>query len=549
MPHILDKARSSAWRTTLFRLVVHVEALLLDPVRYLRCLWWWMTGKRLRARLGLAPLLGRTAHAYALWQVRYEPLAARPEPPNPPRIIALVENSTGIAATLMSLAAEGIEAHVVAEGFDIDLVREKRGVWLMPLGGGDVLASGAGAWYRAVAAAAEAATQVIYADDDLIGPGRERRLPHLKPDWNSELFRHFDFLTGSAIVRAGSVPLPNFAAKDWAARLMTDAMDAADRPEEAALHIPAILHHRRTRPAPCVPLAPIQPTTADRTLPRVSILIPTHNRHDLLGVCLDGLSRTVYPHRLEIIVIDNRSDDPATLDFLHTIDPTFARVMRDIGPFNFAAINNHAVNAAQGELLCFLNNDIELTDPHWLIAMARQAVRADVGAVGAQLLYPDGRIQHAGVVAGIGGAAAHAHRLINPQEQGYFYRHAVPQFTSAVTAACMVVERAKFLAVGGFDAEQFAVSFNDVDLCLKLTARGWRSLYEPRAQAVHHESASRGLDRDPRGAARQAREVMALQKRWGTELASFAPRGDSSSPDPFHHPALSRLSEQFVLDL
>lgn len=508
-----------------------------------------MTGKRLRARLGLAPLLGRAAHAYALWQVRYEPLTARPEPPNSPRIIALVEDSTGIAATLASLAAEGIEAQVVTEGLEIGSLRDQRGAWLMPLAGGDVLASGAGARYRAAAAAAKAGTQVIYADDDLKSRDRERHLPHLKPDWNSELFRHFDFLTGAAIVRAGSAPLFNLASQGWAARLVTDALHAADRPEEAALHIPAILHHRRIRPAPCVPLGPIQPTIADHTLPHVSILIPTHNRHDLLGVCLDGLSRTVYPHRPEIIVIDNRSDDPATLDFLRAIDPGFARVTRDDGPFNFAAINNRAVCAARGDLLCFLNNDIEITDPHWLTAMARQAVRTDVGAVGAQLLYPDGRIQHAGVVVGIGGAAAHAHRLINPQAQGYFHRHAVPQFTSAVTAACMVVEKAKFEAVGGFDAERFAVSFNDVDLCLRLAGRGWRSIYEPRARAVHHESASRGLDRDVLGAERQAREALALQERWGTKLASFAPTRESSCPDPYHHPALSRLSEQFVLDL
>lgn len=528
---------------------MHFEALLLAPVHYLRCLWWWMSGKRLRARLGLAPILGRAAHAYALWQVRYELLAAPPEPPNPPRIIALVENDTSVAATLASLAAESIEAYVVAKGLDIDLVLDKRGVWLMPLRGGDVLASGAGARYRASATAAQAATQVIYADDDLIGPNQERSFPHLKPDWNSELFRHFDFLTGAAIVRASSVPLSNFATQDWAARLVTDTLRAADQPDEAALHIPAILHHRRTRPTPCVPLAPVQPTTADHSLPRVSILIPTHNRHDLLGICLDGLSRTVYPHQPEIIVIDNRSDDPATGDFLRAIDPAFASVTRDDGPFNFAAINNRAVHAAQGELLCFLNNDIELTDPHWLIAMARQAVRADVGAVGAQLLYPNGQIQHAGVVVGIGGAAAHAHRLINPLEEGYFYRHALPQFTSAVTAACMVVERAKFEAVRGFDAERFAVSFNDVDLCLRLAERGWRSVYEPRARAVHHESASRGLDRDSRGAARQAREVMALQERWGTNVATFAPTRKNRSPDPFHHPALSRLSEQFVLDL
>lgn len=549
MPHLLRQTRSSAWRRALFRLVVHIEALFIEPVRYLRCFWWWITGKRLRARLGLAPLLGRAAHAYTLWQVRYEPPGASYEPANTLRIIALVEDGPGIAATLASLAAEGIEAQVVAEALDIRLLSDQRDAWLLPLAAGDVLACGAGARYRAAAAVAHADTQVIYADDDLIGPNWNRRHPHLKPDWNSELFHYFDYLTGAAILRMGSKPFPNFASQDWAARLIADALTAGNRQDDVALHVRAILHHRRTRPAPRIPLAPVQLTTADHKLPRVSLLIPTHNRLDLLATCLEGLSRTIYPHPLEIIVIDNRSDDPATLDFLRDIDPAFARVVRDDGPFNFAAINNRAVAAAKGELLCFLNNDIELIDPHWLLAMARQAIRADVGAVGAQLRYPDGRIQHAGVVVGIGGAAAHAHRLIDPQEPGYFYRHAVPQFTSAVTAACMVVERTKFEAVSGFDAEFFAVSFNDVDLCLKLAARGWHSFYEPRAQAVHHESASRGFDRDPCGSARQTREVMALQERWGTKLASFGLTRDSASPDPYHHPALSRLSEHFVLDL
>jgi GT2 family glycosyltransferase len=528
---------------------VHFEALFLDPLRYLRCLSWWMTGKRLRARLGLAPLLGSTPHAYVLWQARYESLETWFDPEIKLRIIALVEDGPGIAATMASLAAEGIEAQVVAGKCDFRSVTDWRGVWLMPLAGGDVLANGAGARYRAAAASLQAGTQVIYADDDLIGHNQERRDAHLKPDWNSELFSHFDYLTGAAIVRAKGAPLLNFSERDWAARLVSDALTVGNTSDDVALHIPAILHHRRTRPAPRLPLAPVQMTSADVSLPQVTVLIPTHNRHDLLSICLDGLSRTIYPHQLEIIVIDNRSDEPATRDFLNAIDPAFARVVRDDGPFNFAAINNRAVTAAQGELLCFLNNDIELTNPQWLIAMARQAVRADVGAVGAQLLYPDGRIQHAGVVIGIGGAAAHAHRLIDPQEAGYFLRHAVPQFTSAVTAACMVMERAKFDAVGGFDAELFAVSFNDVDLCLRLAARGWHSLYEPRAQAVHHESASRGLDRDPRGAARQADEIIALQERWGTKLPSSGPMRESRSPDPFHHPALSRLSEHFVLDL
>lgn len=549
MSKISGEPQYKALRTVLLRLVVHLEALLVDPVRYLLCLWWRISGKRLRARLGLAPLLGRTAHAYALWQSRHETPAVGDEPANTPPIIALVEDGAGIAATLASLAAEGIEVQVVTSAFKIGSISVPPDAWLMPLTNGDLLASGAGARYRGAAASAPTHAHIIYADDDLVSPDGRRCSPHLKPDWNSELFRHFDYLTGSAIVRAKSLTPSALAPQNRAARLVADALSASEQLGEEVIHIRAILHHRRCRPAPRMPLEPVKPASGDRSLPRVSVLVPTHNRHDLLGACLDSLSRTVYPHKPEVIVIDNRSDNPATLEFLRAIDPAFARVVRDDSPFNFAAINNRAACEAHGQLLCFLNNDVELTDPHWLIAMARQATRADVGAVGAQLLYPDGLIQHAGVVIGIGGAAAHAHRLIDPHKPGYFHRHALPQFTSAVTAACMAVERSKFEAVGGFDAERFAVSFNDVDLCLRLAARGWHTLYEPRARAVHHESVSRGLDRDGPGARRQAMEVKALQERWKTGLASFNAVLESKSPDPFHHPGLSRLSEHFVLDL
>jgi len=308
-----------------------------------------------------------------------------------------------------------------------------------------------------------------------------------------------------------------------------------------------VLYHRHRRPKPQRP-GPLKLTPEERrSLPSVSIIVPTRNRVDLLRPCLEGIAATDYPRRKEIIVIDNGSDEPETLRYLADLDPDFARVVVDHGPFNFAALNNSAVTEASGDLLCFLNNDIEITDPQWLTVMAHQAMRADVGAVGAQLLYPDGRIQHAGVVVGIGGGAAHAHRLLKPDNAGYFHRHALPQFVSAVTAACMVVHKSSFLAVRGFDAEDLPVSFNDVDLCLKLNACGWQSLYEPRAQLVHHESVSRGFDRDPVGAKRQARELAVLRSRWGVREPSPDDDWRSWQADPFHHPALSPFSEQFEL--
>jgi GT2 family glycosyltransferase len=297
-----------------------------------------------------------------------------------------------------------------------------------------------------------------------------------------------------------------------------------------------VLHHRHARPHPRVPAAP--EARPDGGLPSVSVIIPTRNRVDLLATCLAGLAETAYPD-LEVIVVDNDSDDPHTLAFLEGLDSTTHRVLRHAGPFNFSTINNRAASEARGEMLCLLNNDIEVIGPDWLSAMVAQALRPHVGAVGARLLYPDGRIQHAGVVLGVGGAAAHAHRLLRPGEEGYFRRHDLPQFVSAVTAACLVVRRDRFLAVDGFDERDFAVAFNDVDLCMRLNRRGWQALYEPRATLIHHESVSRGLDRDPAGAERLAGEIAALRRNWGTDTLV----------DPFHHPELSPFSERFVVRL
>jgi len=407
----------------------------------------------------------------------------------------------------------------------------------LPIAAGDTIAAGAARAYRAAIAAAggtdgAAGARIIYADDDLAGPSGRRTSPHFKPDWNSELFRHHDYLTGACILRTTrEALLAHATAPDWAAQLV-----AGEAGKGVPAHIHKVLHHRRTRPAPQVPPVARSVTTG---LPPVTIVIPTRNRVDLLRTCLAGIAATDYPAAVEVIVVDNDSDDPATLAYLAGLDPARYRVLRHAGPFNYSAINNRAVAEARGRLLCLLNNDIEVIEPHWLATMALQAVRAEVGAVGARLLYPDGRIQHAGVVTGMGGAAGHAHRLLHPDEEGYFRRHALPQFISAVTAACLLVEREKFLAVGGLNESRFAVAFNDVDLCLRLNQRGWQSLYEPRATLVHHESVSRGLDRDPVGAARFAGELAALKERWGTEGGS----------DPFHHPELSRASERFAVRL
>jgi len=535
----------------LLRLAVHLDALRTEPRAWFLSAWWRLCGKRLRARSIMAPLLGQSRWAYRLWLAQggdgeAEQVALVDADIT---IVALVAAGEGQDATLGSLAAEGISAQLIATSAAPDgqfvLQEPDANLWVMPIAAGDILAAGAGAAYRAAALGAGVGTCVIYADDDLIDARGRRTKPHFKPDWNGELYRHFDYITGSAILKPAAADIDDLPAKDWPAVLSARVIEHGIAP----VHLRRILHHRRTRPVPQLPLKAALPEEGHPPLPPVSVIVPTRNGLALLRTCLEGLARTTYPEPLEIVVIDNGSDDPETQQFLANLDPDFARVIPHPGSFNFAAMNNRAVDQTTGELICFLNNDIEIREPGWLTILARQALREDVGAVGARLLYPDGRIQHAGVVLGVGGGAAHAHRLLRPADEGYFHRHSLPQFVSAVTAACIVVQREKFLAVGGFDAANFAVAFNDVDLCLELNAKGWQALYEPRATLIHHESASRGTDRDAAGAARLAGELAALKKRWGTVGAEGDVARQEQAVDPFHHPSLSPFSERFVVRL
>lgn len=532
----LQRTLANAWLLFL----IHCDAFRFAPAAYLTAAKWWILRKRVRARGQFAPLLGQSRRAYMLWGIRDGRRKAHSPHGQLPPIVALVDTSTNrhaprdaLEATLASLNDEGVSYVLIGDDHKTDLIPAIDGIdwsvdpWLMPMVAGDRLAAGAAAVYRDAIAASPA--NLFYADDDKLDRWDRHVLPHFKPDWNDELFCHFDYITGACILRATRPTLQTVSAlSDWAQRLVGEAATSGP-----VVHLHNMLHHRQTRIAPPVAATPLKPA---ENLPPVSIIVPTRNRIDLLRTCLDGIAATDYPE-IEIIVVDNDSDEPETLAYLAALDQTRTRVLRHPGPFNYSTINNRAAAEAGSRLLCLLNNDIEVKSPDWLAIMATQAVRDDVGAVGAQLLYPDGRIQHAGVVIGVGNAAGHAHRFVDPREEGYFRRHALPQFTSAVTAACLVVARERFMAVGGLDERNFAVAYNDVDLCLRLNQRGWQSLYEPRALLTHHESVSRGHDRDPVGAARFAGELAALKRLWKTD----------EIVDPFHHPYLSRAAERFTV--
>jgi GT2 family glycosyltransferase len=261
----------------------------------------------------------------------------------------------------------------------------------------------------------------------------------------------------------------------------------------------------------------------------------------LLRRCLDGLFHcTDYPNK-EIIVVDNNSDDPETIDYLARLASAGRiRLLKYDAPFNFSAINNMAVSCSAGELVCLLNNDVEPINQDWLREMVSQAGRHEIGAVGAMLYYPDDTIQHAGVVLN-GIVAGHLYAGFPKGYPGEGNRASLVQNLSAVTAACLVVRRELWDDVGGMDEENLTVAFNDVDFCLKVRQLGYRNLWTPFAELYHHESASRGREDTPEKLARVSKEIVCMQQRWG-ELLKNDPAWnpnlelDGAWPRPAHPP-------------
>jgi GT2 family glycosyltransferase len=193
------------------------------------------------------------------------------------------------------------------------------------------------------------------------------------------------------------------------------------------------------------------------------------------------------------------------------------------------------VPRCHGSVLGLVNNDIEVITPRWLDEMVGLAMRRDVGGVGARLWYGNGTLQHAGVVLGVGGVAAHVHQRLSREQPGYLGRARVAQEFSAVTAACMVLRRDVFEQVGGFDEATFAVDFNDIDLCLRIRTAGYRIIWTPHAELYHHESATRGANISPEQRARHAREFAAMRERWSAWL----------DHDPAYNPNASLKNRDF----
>ncbi|RYF22128.1 MAG: glycosyltransferase [Oxalobacteraceae bacterium] len=264
-----------------------------------------------------------------------------------------------------------------------------------------------------------------------------------------------------------------------------------------------------------------------KTPPLASIIIPTRDRADLLRTCVTGLfNRTAYPD-VEVVLLDNGSTEPEAVALLNELaQDRRVRILAQPGPFNWSALNNAGVEHMRGEVAILLNNDTEVIEPDWLREMVSHAIRPEVGIVGAKLLYADRSVQHAGVVLGPAGRATHMWRHAPGDAPGYLNQLITTRQVTVVTGACLAIRRTVYDAIGGCDASNLAVTWNDSDLCLRARAHGLRVLWTPHARLLHLEQATRGTDDTPDNQDRFARERAWMRARWNGAIDA----------DPFHNP-------------
>jgi GT2 family glycosyltransferase len=409
---------------------------------------------------------------------------------------------------------------------------------------------------------------LIYTDHDELDSAGIRYQPCFKPAWNPDLFYSINYLGSSIFVRRTwylSLNLP--------AELELEAFLWRVLPNlqpQHIFHLPRICYHRqqtlviKQQPVkeslvlPKLALAALEVEGAElqvgliaqsrrwrfplpKNLPLVSLLIPSKDQLSLLKACIHSiLEKTQYPH-YEILIINNNSQEPETLSWLEYIQQQSNKitVLAYNQEFNYSAINNFAVSKARGSIIGLINNDIEVINSEWLTEMVSQACRVEIGCVGAKLYYPDGRIQHAGVILGSGGGSGHAHRYYPRNDEGYQGRLKLVQNFTAVTGACLVVRKQLYEMVGGLNELDLPIAWSDIDLCLKIRQLGYRNLWTPYAELYHHESVSRGKDKTKAQRRRYRAETAYMHRTWQSLMYQ----------DPCYNPNLTVIGEGFGLGL
>jgi glycosyltransferase involved in cell wall biosynthesis len=416
---------------------------------------------------------------------------------------------------------------------------------------------------------------LIYSDEDKMDMQGNRLEPFFKPDYSPDLLDTNNYICHFTVIKKAIVDEIGGFREGLDGSQDHDIILRAIAKAERVVHIPKVLYHWRKIPGSTAVVydsksyaweagrkavesclnqhesgVHVEFGTLKGTYrvfrniqgnPLVSIIIPFKDKPELLDACLDSiLARTTYTN-FEILGVSNNSEEPETFSRMEHYAKNDSRIrfVEKNVPFNFSAICNYGATQATGNYLLFLNNDIEIISPDWIERLLEYAQRPQTGAVGGKLLYPDGRIQHAGVVAGMIGLAGHPHKFFPENHIGYHGRLHMAHNVSAVTGAMLMVAEDKFKQTGGFDEEHLAVAYNDVDLCLSLMELGYLNVFTPHCKAIHHESISRGYEDTQEKLNRLKKEQVYFLNKW----SSFLAKGD-----PFYNPNLSLKNERFSLN-
>ncbi|EGO8147758.1 MULTISPECIES: glycosyltransferase family 2 protein [Enterococcus] len=416
---------------------------------------------------------------------------------------------------------------------------------------------------------------LIYSDEDKIDMDGNRSDPAFKPDWSPDLLLGTNYISHLGVYRRSILEEIGGFRKGYEGSQDYDLVlrFTEKTTKERIKHIPKVLYYWRMLPTSTAVdqgskgyafeagLRAVQDALVRRGMnghathgaanglydvyydieseKLVSIIIPTKNGYKDVQRCVSSIIEKTTYQNYEIIMADNGSTDPKMhelyAEFEQQLPGRFFVESIDI-PFNFSTINNRAAKKAHGEYLLFLNNDTEVITENWLTLMVSFAQQERIGCVGAKLLYPNNTVQHAGVILGLGGVAGHGHYGYPHGDLGYFGRLAINVNYSAVTAACLLMKKADFDAVGGFE-EAFTVAFNDVDLCLKVQALGRDNVWLHEAELYHFESQTRGYDDKGKKKKRFEQEKVMMEEKWGPLIEN----------DPFYNPNLTRDIPNFSL--
>jgi len=417
-------------------------------------------------------------------------------------------------------------------------------------------------------------TQLIYSDEDKIDKNNGRENAYFKPGWNYNQFltqniiSHLGVYKRSVMLQIGGFQKGMEGSQDYDMALRY--IEQID--QSKIVHIPRTLYHWRIHPkstAATIESKPYAVTAGKKALeahfkrtsqdasvevlpinyyrihwhlplekPEICIVIPTRNNKLTLEKCINSIFEKTTWENYKILIVNNDSDDAETVHYLHSISKNEIVELLDYNhPFNYSAINNFALKRVDAEYVCLLNDDVEIISPDWLKELAGPMQQKDVAVVGGRLWYPNGTLQHGGVVLGVGGVGGHVHKFLPMGEVGYFGKTNICCEYSAVTAACMLIKRSVFIQSGGFDEENLAVAFNDVDLCIKIRELGYKIVYTPFAELYHHESLSRGNDFDQDKLTRFMTENEFMLKKWDKWINN----------DPAYNPNLTLGAENYSL--